>query len=313
MTGLDLQVLGFGLIAGLLILATHIPLGMIVLGRGIIFIDIAVAQVAATGVVFGNFMWGSMTGWSVQLSAIAAALSCVAFLIWSDKRFPDVQEAIIGCVYVFAASAQIMLLAVNPSGSEFLKQLLVGQILWVTPMQLAGIALVYAIALVIWHYRDLKRELAVFYVVFAVVITLSVQVVGILLVFASLIVPALAARNAPLRWRHLIAFNIGTAGYVLGLVISALFNTPTGASIVCCLVPIAVIGNMIVRTRNTSDSEIAAAGTEQETDTKPGPALKPLLIQLTGWLNRRANLSSYWARLRTGTKGPAGGADTPGV
>jgi zinc/manganese transport system permease protein len=100
MTGLDLQVLGFGLIAGLLILATHIPLGMIVLGRGIIFIDIAVAQVAATGVVFGNFMWGSMIGWSVQLSAIAAALTCVAFLIWSDKRFPEAQEAIIGCVYV---------------------------------------------------------------------------------------------------------------------------------------------------------------------------------------------------------------------
>ncbi|NQW01115.1 MAG: metal ABC transporter permease [Rhodospirillales bacterium] len=297
MIELDLQVLGFGLIAGLLVLATHIPLGVIVLGRGIIFIDIAVAQVAATGVVFGGYMWGSMTGWVVQISAISAALSCVAFLIWTDKRFPEAQEAIIGCVYVFAAAVQLMLLSVNPSGSEFLKQLLVGQILWVTPLQLLGIGLIYAIALTIWYFRDMQKELAVFYVVFAVVITLSVQVVGILLVFASLIVPALASRKAPPRWRHLIAFNIGAAGYVLGLLVSALFNTPTGAAIVCCLVPVAVLSSILVNARNNATPASAdPADRPQEASTS---GVNPPDTGSGDWLRIRNRLITLWPFKKT--------------
>ncbi|MBU0797346.1 MAG: metal ABC transporter permease [Alphaproteobacteria bacterium] len=241
MTVIDLQVLGPAFIAGLLVLATHVPLGTIVLERGIIFIEIALAQVAATGVVFGGLMWGEVSGWIIQASAIVAALACSVMLVWTDKRFPEMQEAIIGVLYVTAAAVQLMMLSVNPAGSEYLKQLLIGQILWVSPMQLAGIALVYAGVLALWHFRDLRRERMIFYGVFAVVITISVQIVGVLLVFASLIVPALAARAAAGRWRILIALNVGVAGYFLGLVASALFNLPTGAAIVCALVMMAII------------------------------------------------------------------------
>jgi zinc/manganese transport system permease protein len=246
-TGLDIDVLGPALVAGFLVIATHVPLGSIVLDRGIIFIDIALAQVAATGVVFGNLMWGGLSEWVVQASAVGAAISVAGFLVWTDKRFPLVQEAIIGIVYVCAASVQLMMLAFNPSGAEFLKKLLIGQILWTTPLQLAGVALVYACALVIWYYRDFSRDRATFYVVFAVVITLSVQIVGILLVFASLIVPALAARAVKPRWRLLVAFNIGAIGYLIGIAASAVFNTPTGASIVCALVPAAILCGLVLR------------------------------------------------------------------
>lgn len=244
---LDLQVMGPAFVAGLLVLATHVPLGTIVLNRGIIFIDIALAQVAATGVVFGTMMWGDLTGWIIQASAIGAALACAALLMWTDRRFPDIQEAIIGVVYVVAAAVQLMMLAANPSGSAALTKLLVGQILWVTPLQLLGVALVSAIVLVVWYYRDLQRERVLFYIAFAVVITMSVQIVGVLLVFASLIVPALAARRAPAGLRPLIAFNVGVAGYLAGIAASALFNMPTGATIVCALVPVALVAAAFVR------------------------------------------------------------------
>jgi zinc/manganese transport system permease protein len=263
-TGLSLDVLGPALVAGFLVIASHVPLGMIVLDRGIIFIDIALAQVAATGVVFGNLMWGGLTGWAVQASAVGAAIAVSGFLVWTDKRFPKVQEAIIGIVYVSAAAIQLMMLAFNPSGAEFLKKLLIGQILWSTPLQLVGVALIYAIALAIWYFRDLKRDRAMFYVVFAVVITFSVQIVGILLVFASLIVPALAARSVAPKWRLLIGFNIGAMGYLGGIVASAGLNTPTGASIVCAMVPAAIIAALVLQGTPISARRDPAAVAEAE-------------------------------------------------
>src|SRR5436305_15332743 len=114
MSALNLAILGPALLAGLLILATHVPLGAIVLGRGIIFIDIALAQVAALCVVFGNWMWG---GWAIQVSAVGAAIGCAMFLTWTDKRFHEIQEAIIGVLYIVAASLQIVVLSYSPTGS----------------------------------------------------------------------------------------------------------------------------------------------------------------------------------------------------
>ena len=278
MTGLDINVLGPALVAGFLVIATHVPLGSIVLERGIVFIDIALAQVAATGVVFGNLMWGGLSGWVVQASAVGAAIGVAGFLVWTEKRFPVVQEAIIGIVFVSAASVQLMMLAFNPSGAEFLKKLLIGQILWTTPLQLAGVALVYASALAIWYYRDFTRDRAAFYVVFAVVITLSVQIVGILLVFASLIVPALAARAVRPQWRLLVAFNIGAIGYLIGIAASAIFNTPTGASIVCALVPAAILCGIILQGTGLGSrgeapaSKDDSAAPSEDTISHPRPA-----------------------------------------
>lgn len=254
MNALSLDILGPALVAGLLILATHVPLGAIVLSRGIIFIDIALAQVAALGVVFGNMVLGATSGWSVQLSAVGAAVGCSLLLTWTDKRFPAIQEALIGVLYIVAAALQIVLLSYSPNGSEYLKELLVGQILWVSRTQLIVLGVLSGVALALWYLRDLAKERILFYGVFAVMITASVQIVGVLLVFASLIVPALATMYAPRRWRLMIAFNIGTAGYLIGLIGSAVLDISTGAAIVCALVTVALGTAIVLSSRASAEA-----------------------------------------------------------
>jgi zinc/manganese transport system permease protein len=215
-------------LAGLLVLATHVPLGRLVLERGIVFIDLAIAQVAGLGVVIADFVGWEPNGWRVQASAAAAALAAAAFLIWTEKRFAPVQEALIGVVFVVAASAEILLLASNPHGAEHLKDLLVGQILWVSLADLIPVGILYgALVLVIFSF-DLRRRRGLFYAVFALTVTASVQLIGVFLVFASLIIPALAGGLGA-------AYAIGLAGYVVGLAASAVLDLPTGAAIVCGL------------------------------------------------------------------------------
>src|SRR5215831_304051 len=144
---LDAATLGIlwpAFIAGMLVTATHVPLGMQVLARGIVFIDLAVAQVAGLGVILAHYMGLEPTGAAVQVAAFAAAIACAMFLTWTERRWPEVQEAIIGVVFVLGSSAAILLLAHDPHGGENLKELLVGQILWVTPKQLLMVAAVYA-------------------------------------------------------------------------------------------------------------------------------------------------------------------------
>jgi len=278
MTALDLQILGPALIAGLLVLATHVPLGMIVRERNIIFINIALAQAAATGVVFGRVMWGGAEAWAIQASAVGAALLCAALLVWTGRRYADLQEAVIGTVYVTVAAVLLMLLPYDQGGAEFLNQLMIGQILWVEPLQLVIVGVVYAVALVIWYYRDLGREQVLFYFVLAVVVALSVQIVGVLPVFATLIIPHLAARAAPPRWRHLIAFNVGIAGYLAGLIFSLQFNLPAGASIIIALVPAALAAWALIRRAIASGSMAAgdaAAEAASATSVGAAPANRP--------------------------------------
>ena len=236
----SLDIITPAFVAGLLVLATHVPLGSMVLARGIVFIDIAIAQVAALGVVVGASIVGELGFVATQVSAFVAAILCSGFLIWSEKRFPEVQEAIIGVSFVLAAAVQIIVLSANPGGAEHLKDLLVGQILLVGPGNLVAMAVAYTGVLAVWAWRDLTSERFLFYCLFSAVVTLSVQVVGVLLVFASLIVPALAVRAVPEKWRLIVAFNVGAVGYASGLVASALFNVPTGASIVCAIVASAI-------------------------------------------------------------------------
>jgi len=216
-------------LAGMLVLATHVPLGRLVLERGIVFIDLAIAQVAGLGVVAADFAGWEPTGWSVQASAALAALAAAAFLVWTDRRFAAVQEAIIGVVFVVAASAEILLLSFNPHGAEELKDLLVGQILWVTPGQLLPVAALYGGLLAVIYLGGIRERRVLFYAVFALVVTASVQLVGIYLVFASLIMPALATR------RLAAAYAAGITGYVVGLAASLLLDLPTGAAVVCAL------------------------------------------------------------------------------
>jgi zinc/manganese transport system permease protein len=224
------------LVAGLLVLSTHVPLGRQVLARGIVFIDLAIAQVAGLGVTVSDALGFAPSGWRVQIAAAAAALVGALLLNWTEKRWPEVQEALIGVLFVFAACVELLLLANNPHGGEHLKDLLVGQILWVRIDHLWPIAMLYAASLVLWFGSRGRLGRIGFYVLFALVVTQSVQLVGIYLVFASLIVPALAARYFPERFALAIAYGFGIIGYVAGLALSSIFDLPTGAVIVATLV-----------------------------------------------------------------------------
>ena len=240
-TTTELSILGPAFLAGLLVLAAHVPLGRMVLDRGIVFIDLAIAQVAGLGVVVADGLGWEPNGLSVQASAVTAALLAAAFLIWTERRLAHMQEAIIGVVFVVAASAEIILFSFNPHGAEHLKDLLVGQIIWVTPPQLIAAALVSAVVLAVAARCDLRKRRALFYALFAVSITASVQLVGVFLVFASLIIPALAGQGT--KRPVLAGYGVGLVGYVLGLLVSTALDLPTGATIVCALaVTGAVVG-----------------------------------------------------------------------
>jgi zinc/manganese transport system permease protein len=233
---LELSILWPAFLAGLLVLSTHVPLGQQVLSRGIVFIDLAVAQVAGLGVTVADALGFEPEGWRVQAAAVAAALLGALLLTWSERRWPDVQEALIGVLFVFAACVELLVLANNPHGGEHLKDLLVGQILWVSPQALIPIALLYGAALLIWFGAGRWIGRIGFYVLFALVVTQSVQLVGIYLVFASLIVPALAVRRLSPRWQLPGAYLFGVVGYVAGLIASSLLDLPTGAMVVVALV-----------------------------------------------------------------------------
>jgi zinc/manganese transport system permease protein len=244
--GLELSILGPACLAGLLVLSTHVPLGQQVLARGIIFIDLAIAQVAALGVILAQYLGMDEQGYGVEIAAAIAALCGGALLTWTDRKWPEFQEPLIGTLFVLAATGGLLLLANNPHGSEHLKDLLVGQILWVSVRQLIPVAVLSAVLLVvIWLRRDNLAGL-LFYGLFALAITASVQLVGVYLVFASLIVPALATAGMSGPRRLIAAYAIGAFGYVAGLVCSALFDLPSGAMIVWTLAASGIVGRVLL-------------------------------------------------------------------
>ena len=220
--------------AGLLVLATHVPLGQAVLRRGIVFLDIAIAQIAGLGVVVAHSLGGEDSPWLTQAGAVAAALLGALFLHRMERTAPNRQEAIIGVTFVAAACLALILMSHDPHGAEHLQDLLVGQILWTTWSGLLPLAGVSALVLAAWFGLGWRNSPLGFYALFAVTITASVQVVGIYLVFASLIVPALVSGERLLR-----GYVIGAVGYAFGLIASGLFDLPSGAAIVLALAALA--------------------------------------------------------------------------
>ena len=231
----DLMIIVPAFLAGLLVLATHIPLGAQVLKRGIVFIDLAIAQIAALGVIIAGSGDLDPQGWAVQAAAGIAALLGALLLTWTEKRWPEVQEAQIGVMFILAATAGLLLVAHNPHGGEHLQDLLAGQILWVNYGQLLMPAIGAALILVVLAFFNDRLGRLGFYLVFALAVTASVQLVGVYLVFASLIVPSLAVRHYGDKQRLLLAYLIGACGYGIGLVLSLIFDLPSGALIVWCL------------------------------------------------------------------------------
>lgn len=236
---MDLMIVLPAFLAGAVVLVTHVPLGIQILRRGIVFIDLALAQIAALGVIIAGLMGFDAHGIATQLAAAGAALLGAALLTWTDRRWSDVQEAQIGALFVLAATGGILLLANDPHGGENLRDLLAGQILWVRYEQLLLPALgSVLIAGLLIATHGLLRPL-LFYIVFALAVTASVQLVGVYLVFASLIVPALATRYFS-RLRLLAAYVVGLSAYGVGLVASLVLDLPSGALIVWSMALLAI-------------------------------------------------------------------------
>lgn len=238
MNNIELNIVLPAFLAGLLVLSIHVPLGIEVLKRGIIFIDLAIAQIAGLGALVATLFFEHYTEGNifvVQIFSLFFAITGALMLTWTEKKFPDIQEAIIGCLFVFSASLALLLTAQNPHGSEHMKDILAGQILFVSFKQIILTAFLYAILLGIWFFKKQSLSRIGFYLIFAFAITASVQLVGVYLVFASLILPAISARSFSNNKKLLVAYLTGIIGLITGLLASIIYDFSTGPIIVCTL------------------------------------------------------------------------------
>lgn len=236
-------------VAGLLVIATHIPLGFKVLSRGIIFMDLAIAQVAGLGALLVTLLLGENAApWQTQLGAATLALSAAWLLMRCDRLSQRYQEPIIGTLFVLAATAGLLILSSDPHAGEHMTDLLSGQILWVSRAQLLTSGAITGILLIaLWATR---HNAAAFYGLFAVAITVSVQLVGVYLVFATLIIPALSTVKIPdHRQRYRAALALAATAYALGLIGSAWWDLPSGPLIVWSLAICGICMAIVAKTQ----------------------------------------------------------------
>ena len=240
-------------VACLVLTAIHVYHGLHVLARGVIFVDLALAQVAALGVTIAFLAGHPIQSEAAYWYALAFTLAGAALFAASrTRRVPVPQEAIIGIVYAVSTAAAVLVVDRAPQGGEHIRQILVGSILTVTPPEVGALALLYApIGTLHWLVRRPMLDISfdpdgagarravrawdfVFYASFGVVVTSSVRLAGVLLVFAFLVVPATAAaalaRSA--RGRLLVGWALGALASVAGLAASWTWDLPTGATVV---------------------------------------------------------------------------------
>jgi zinc/manganese transport system permease protein len=192
-----------------------------------------------------------------QVAAVIAALLGAVLLTWTERRRPEVQEALIGVLFVLASTAQILLLANDPHGGEQLKDLLAGQILWVSTEQLVRAAVLTALFLFVWFRFRLQINHAGFYVLFAIMVTMSVQLVGVYLVFTTLIVPALATYRHAANRQLPLGYALAVTSYLVGLAVSVVTDLPSSAVIVWAMAVLAILLHLTARPRITPDLEDA--------------------------------------------------------
>ena len=234
MSGEMAAILAPPLVVGLMIALTHAPLGVEVLRRGIIFIDLAVAQIAGLGLVAAGTFLHAPSFWVLQAVALAAAVLAGLFFRKVETALPEQQEAIIGASFVLAASLAVLLLADHPHGGDEIRHLLSGETLFVSWGDVAAAAPVYAAIAAAWFLRPDWRGGVGFYLIFAPAVTASVQLVGVYVVFASLILPALAAAGAARPYRA--AMLCGVVAVVGGLAVALLADAPAGPVLVAAYV-----------------------------------------------------------------------------
>ena len=271
-----LEFLTWPIIASLVVAGIHAYLGLHVVERGVIFVDLSLAQIASLGATLAILipaLGGDPDGAAVYWMSLG--FTFLGALIFSmvkghEARIP--QEAIIGITYAVASAAVILAMSQSSGESEHLKDMLVGNILSVSPGEVIQTALIY-VAISVFHYVFRKRFLLIstdpkgaaaqgisirfwdflFYASFGFVVTRSVAIAGVLLVFCYLIVPSVAAmlyaeRIGP---RLAIGWIMGVIVSMLGMYFSVLFDLPTGATIVCTfglvLVLMALVRPLFVR------------------------------------------------------------------
>jgi zinc/manganese transport system permease protein len=243
-----IELLWLPFLACLVLTAMHVYLGLHVLARGVIFVDLALAQVAALGITIaflaGHAIASPAAYWYALVFAVTGGL---LFAVTHVRRAPIPQEAIIGIVYAVSAAMAVLVVDRAPQGSEHIKQLLVGSIVTVDAADVSRLAALYGVVGAL-HWlvrRPLLRVSfgdggaapwwdALFYTTFAVVVTSSVRVAGVLLVFAYLVVPAavgaLLARSV--AGRLAVGWSVGALVSGAGLTASYRWDLPTGAAIV---------------------------------------------------------------------------------
>ena len=286
---LALEFLWLPFLACLVLTGIHVYLGLHVLARGIIFVDLALAQVAALGIAIAL-----LAGHPIQSEAAywyALAFTLVGSLLFAasrTQRAPIPQEAIIGIVYAVSAAVAILVIDRAPQGSEHIKQLLVGSILTVSMREVGSLALLYGIVGALhWTIRRPLLEISfdpaaavnkgrrvrwwdfVFYASFGLVVTSSVQIAGVLLVFSYLIVPAAIAAllTQAVVKRLALGWTIGFFVSILGLTASAAWDLPTGATVVATFGALmaAIAGclgflSLLRRTRTEGPRALAGTG-----------------------------------------------------
>ena len=239
-------------IAGLILTGIHAYLGLHVVERGVIFVDLSLAQIAALGTTMaylaGHDLHDPVTYfWSLGFTIAGAAIFAVTRAPHhAQTRIP--QEAIIGIVYAVSAAISILAMSKAPEGTEHLKDMLVGNILTVSWKTVITTALLYA-AVGVFHWIFRRKFLAIsmgqdipnlrfwdflFYTSFGFVVTSSVAIAGVLLVFSYLIVPSVAAMLFARRVGTRLAFGwtVGAVVSALGVFLSFQYDLPTGATIV---------------------------------------------------------------------------------
>lgn len=230
---LELGWLGMPLLALLAAVIALVPLGRQVLARGVVFIDLAVAQVAACGALAVAIWIDHPPAWQVNIGAGAAALLGAGLVWWLARSWPAQREALIGLVYVAGASLAMVAAAWDPHGRERLTALLAADVLWAAPaptLWLGAFALV--VAVLAWSRRAALATDGLFYPVFALTLSAAVPVLGLYLVFAFLIAPALWARR---NVRLGMACVLGFVAAVGGLALSWVLDWPSGACVATAL------------------------------------------------------------------------------
>jgi zinc/manganese transport system permease protein len=257
-------------------------LGLHVVQRGIIFIDIAMAQMAALGICLAVLLHVELESWTTFGIALAFTLAGAGIFSMTGKRTSQIpQEAVIGISYVVAAAAAVLLLSRAAEGDEEIKNMLVGNILLVTPLEVwerfalfAAVGILHFILrenfLLVSFDRDgaYRNGLRVrwwdflFYTLFGLVVTSFVRIAGVLLVFSYLIVPAVCGINLAQRIgnRLLIGWLIALIGGISGLFLSYWWDLPSGAAIVCTFGALLILISLFVLWQHRR----APSGAEQD-------------------------------------------------